>query len=275
MAERRKGDRIALIPADLFIGLNLPDGARVLFEELCGHANSKDLCWPGLDRLANRLNVGRRTIQNRMRTLERLGLVECFVGFVEIGTKIERRHLMRVCRDRSKLAEIANRNLMKLASRRIQFGEFGKRGASRRHRSVQEVKLDTSRGEIVRPYEVKAASLKQSNEQIQRNSGPDAPSQRTNAGYETPSTNHGSDDLSADIAWDRWAEWLVKSRGWSIDQAHCALMQWVENTQNELGLTFEDAALVVNSILKTLRHAFPGGPSFDELLSREKAKRST
>ena len=76
MHESRKGKRHAWIPAGLYKGLKISDGARALHGELCSYANKDGICWPSLRKLSNDLNkIDPRTILRRQEKLEQLGLL--------------------------------------------------------------------------------------------------------------------------------------------------------------------------------------------------------
>ena len=67
----------AAVPHAAYQERKLRPGDRDLLARLTYYARNKSCCWPGNDRLAVDLGVCRRTVQYRLRALERTGWIAC------------------------------------------------------------------------------------------------------------------------------------------------------------------------------------------------------
>ena len=76
MSVKWSGQPWVAVPVELLEDSRLSPPARVLFGILAGHLIDKDHCWPGQQRLAEKLNVTARAVRNYLKELQDAGWIE-------------------------------------------------------------------------------------------------------------------------------------------------------------------------------------------------------
>lgn len=83
----------AIIPANVRYDKRVVGEAKLLYGEITALANAKGFCWAGDKYFADLYGVSKRTIQNRLKSLEENGYISRQVIYKKDSKSIESRHI--------------------------------------------------------------------------------------------------------------------------------------------------------------------------------------
>ncbi len=248
--------------------------ARCLYALFCSFAKRKtNQFYCSLEKIATREGVTAKTIQDAVRELEERGLVE----------KLRRIRLIytyEVTRDPDRAPEVKSRNAPRLAKRRRQFGEYGRKGAATRaaraeRAGLRATKLSPKGEKDFVPNEKDPSARTDTPKQILTNRArgtsrkqreeplDDIPKASKVSGQPTdgvdphPSqlldnpSSHASEKSYGDIDWNGWIKWLSGCQ--TRKEATLWIFGALDRIKGTLNLSSEDAHGMLDRVLRKAR----------------------